>query len=109
MLKKSHPLRIMMTHTRQRNLWLQAESKSLQRQFKELKVNTEMMKTELEKKGLKEELWKKLLKFLTKKLLVNTKVTMNNRPFCLILSYFTCRYIHGYFKSSDPKFFQVSE
>ena len=52
LLKKSQPLRIMMTHTRQRNLWLQAQSKSLQRQVKELKVNMEMMKIELEKKGL---------------------------------------------------------
>ena len=52
LLKKSQPLRIMMTHTRQRDLWLQAERKILQRQIKELKENMEMMKTELEKKYL---------------------------------------------------------
>ena len=42
----------MMTHTRQRNLWLQAERRNIKRQVKELKENMEMMKTKLEKKGL---------------------------------------------------------
>ena len=52
MLKRTQPLRIMMSHTRKRNLWLQSERRILQRQVKELKEYMELMKTKSEKKYL---------------------------------------------------------
>ena len=62
LLKKSQRLRIMMTHTRKRNLWLQVERRSLQRQVEELKENMEMMKTESVKKDLEREIMVKTVK-----------------------------------------------
>ena len=53
LLKMTLPLRRVMKHTRNRNIWLQSERKKLKSQVKELEDQMEMIQSELKKRGLK--------------------------------------------------------
>ena len=61
LLKRTHPLRIIVSHIRRRNLYLQVERRSLQRQVKELKEEMELMKTESKKGDLERGIMNKAI------------------------------------------------
>ena len=61
LLKRTQHLCIIVSHTRKRNLCLQAEKRSLQRQVKELKEEMELMKIESKKGDLERGIMNKVV------------------------------------------------